>query len=149
MEAGVAIPDRQTRGLGMPWEKTYGYAQVVRVRDTIYVSGQLGHDDAGNIVGPAPLDAEGRIVDHSNMEVQMRQAYANAAKVLGLVGATLQHVVEEVLYVTDMEKAFAAAGPVRKQVYGSEMPAVASTILTTSRLAFPTQLIEIRFRARL
>jgi enamine deaminase RidA (YjgF/YER057c/UK114 family) len=132
----------------MPWEETYGYAQVVRVGDTIYVSGQLGHDDAGNIVGPAPLDAQGRILDHGNMAVQMRQAYVNAAKVLGHLGATLQHVVEEVIYVTDMDTAFAAAGPVRKQAYESEMPPVASTILTTSRLALPAQLVEIRLVAR-
>ena len=144
----MAVPHRETRGLGMPWEETYGYAQAVRVGDTIYLAGQLGHDDAGNIVGPAPLDAQGKIVEHSNMAVQMRQAYVNASKLLGLFGATLQHVVEEVLYVTDMDAAFAVAGAVRKQAYGSEMPAVASTILTTSRLAFPAQLVEIRFVAR-
>jgi enamine deaminase RidA (YjgF/YER057c/UK114 family) len=140
--------NRETRALGMPWEETYGYAQAVRVGDTIYVSGQLSHDDAGNLVGAAPLGAHGEILDHANMAAQMRQAYVNAAKLLGLFGATLQHVVEEVLYVTDMDAAFAAAGPVRKQAYGSGMPAVASTILTTSRLALPAQLIEIRFTAR-
>lgn len=78
----------------------------------------------------------------------MRQTYANAVKVLGRYGATLANVVEEVLYVTNMDAAFAAAGPVRKAAYGSERPAVASTILTTSRLALPAQLIEIRFTAR-
>src|SRR3954469_5202110 len=88
----MTIPQRQTATLGMPWEKTYGYAQAVRVGDTLYVSGQLGHDDAGNIVGAAPPDAHGDDVDHSNMAAQMRQAYVNAAKVLGLLGATLQHV---------------------------------------------------------
>ena len=36
---------RKVEGLGMPWEDAYGYAQAVRVGDTIYVSGQLGHDD--------------------------------------------------------------------------------------------------------
>ena len=139
---------REARGLGMPWEEAYGYAQAVRVGDTIYVSGQLSHDDAGTLVSPAPLGARGEIVDHSGMEAQMRQAYRNAAKVLELFGATLQHVVEEVLYVTDMDAAFAAAGPVRKEAYGSAVPAVASTILTTSRLAFPAQLVEIRLTAR-
>ena len=44
----------------------------------------------------------------------MRQSYANAKKILPEFGATLDNVVEEVPYVTDMEKAFAAAGPVRK-----------------------------------
>lgn len=142
-------PKMETRGLGMPWEETYGYAQAVRVGDTIYVSGQLSHDDAGNLVAPAPLGERGQILDHGNMALQMRQAYVNATKLLGEFGATLQNVVEEVLYVTDMDAAFAAAGPVRKEVYASERPPVASTILTTSRLALPAQLIEIRFTARL
>lgn len=140
---------KDAKGLGMPWEDAYGYAQAVRVDDTIYVSGQLSHDDEGNIVAPAPLGERGEILEHSGMEAQMRQTYANAAKILGRYGATLQDVVEEVLYVTDMDAAFAAAGPVRKEAYGSERPVVASTILTTSRLALPTQLIEIRFTARI
>jgi enamine deaminase RidA (YjgF/YER057c/UK114 family) len=145
----MTIPKRETHGLDVPWEETYGYAQAVRVGDTIYVAGQLSHDDAGNLVGPAPLGTHGEILDHANMAVQMRRAYANAATILDRFGATLQHVVEEVLYVTDMDAAFAAAGPVRRQAYGSEMPAVASTIVTTSRLAFPAQLVEIRLTARL
>ena len=139
---------KEVKSLGMPWEKEYGYAQAVKVGDTIYVSGQLSHDDEGNMVGPAPLDDQGQILDHANMEVQMKQTYANAKKVLGLYGATLDNVVEEIVYVTDMDAAFAAAGPVRKKAYGSEKPDVASTIFVTSRLALPAQLIEIRFVAR-
>lgn len=54
--------------------------------------------------------------------------------------------MEEVLYVTDMDAAFAVAGPVRKEAYGSAQPAVASTILVTPRLALPQQLIEIKAR---
>ena len=54
----------------MSWEKEYGYAQAVKVGDTIYVSGQVSHDDMGNIVGLG------------NMEAQMRQAYANIHKLL-------------------------------------------------------------------
>ncbi len=33
----------------------------------------------------------------------MRQTYANAKKILSEFGATLDNVVEEVLYVTDMD----------------------------------------------
>jgi hypothetical protein len=47
-----------------------------------------------------------------------------------------------------MDKAFAAAGPVRKEAYGAAKPAVASTILVTSRLALAAQLIEIKFVAK-
>src|SRR5262249_42658903 len=126
---------KDVKEFGMPWEEQYGYAQAVKVGDTIYVSGQLSHDDQGNMVSPAPLDDGGKIRDHSNMEKQMRQTYANAQRILNQFGATLDNVVEEVLYVTDMETAFAAAGPVRKEAYGSRMPAVASTILATPRLA--------------
>ena len=77
---------KDLKGSGMPWEEQYGYAQAVKVDDTNYVSGQLSHDDRGNMVGAAPVDDSGRIRDYSNMEAQMRQTYANAKKSL----ATLQ-----------------------------------------------------------
>lgn len=140
---------KELKGFGMPWEDRYGYYQAVRVDDTIYVSGQLSHDEQGNVVGPAPLDDDGKIRDHSNMGIQMRQTYANAKKILGQFGATLADVVEEVLYVTDMDKAMEVAGSVRKEAYESDRPEVASTIFVTPRLAFPTQLIEIKFTAKL
>lgn len=140
--------NKETRTFGMPWESEYGYVQAVKVDDTIYVSGQLSHDDQGNVVGPAPLDDQGKIQDHSNMEIQMRQTYANAKRILAEFGATLDNVVEEVVYVTDMDKAFEVAGRVRKEAYGSEIPQVTSTILVTPRLALPTQLIEVKFVAK-
>jgi len=140
---------KEAKGLGMPWEDVYGYAQALKVGNTIYVSGQIGHDDEGNLVGPAPVDDDGNILDHTNMEVQMRQAYKNAKKVLSYYGATLDNVVEEVLYVTNMDAAFAVAGPVRKEAYGSEKPEVSSTLLVTPRLAFPPQLIEIKLVAQI
>jgi enamine deaminase RidA (YjgF/YER057c/UK114 family) len=129
---------KEVKGLGMPWEDQFGYAQAVKVDDTIYLSGQLSHDDQGNLVGADPLD----------METQMRQTYANAKKILGEFDATLDNVVEEVIYVTDMDQAMSVAGPVRKEAYGSDKPQVACTILVTPRLAFPTQLIEIKFVAK-
>ena len=138
---------KEVVGLGMPWEEQYGYAQAVKVGDAVYVSGQLSHDDEGQMVAPAPLDAAGKIADHGNMGPQMAQSYANLAKVLGNYGLTMDNIVEEVLYVTDMDAAFAVAGEVRKQAYGGR-PVVASTILVTPRLAFADQLIEIKAIAR-
>jgi enamine deaminase RidA (YjgF/YER057c/UK114 family) len=140
---------KEVKGFGLPWEDLYGYCQAVKVDDTIYVSGQLSHDEQGNLVGAAPLDDNGQISDHSNMETQMRQTYANAKKILSEFGATIDNVVEEVVYVTDMDKAMDVAGAVRKEAYGSEKPQVASTIFVTPRLAFPAQLIEIKFIAKL
>ena len=140
--------NKDAKRLGVPWEEGYGYSQAVKVGDTIYVSGQLSHDDKGNMVGPAPVDDKGNITDYGNMATQMRQTYANAKKVLALYGATLDNVVEEVVYVRDMDAAFAIVGEVRAEAY-SGTPVVASTILVTPRLAFPNQMIEIKFIAKL
>jgi 2-iminobutanoate/2-iminopropanoate deaminase len=97
--------NKETKSLDMPWEKEYGYAQAVKVGDTIYLSGQVSHDDRGNIVGLR------------DMEAQMRQAYNNTQKVLAQYGATMDNVVDEVLFVTDMDTAFAAAVKCKREVF--------------------------------
>jgi enamine deaminase RidA (YjgF/YER057c/UK114 family) len=140
---------KETADFGMPWETEFGYTQAVKVGDTIYIAGQLGHDDKGNLVVPMPVPADSKMPMQSAMEVQMQQAYANAQKILARFGATLDNVVEEVLYVLDMESAFTVAGRVRKAAYGMEKPLVASTILVTPRLALPGQLIEIKFISKI
>ena len=40
----MPIP-KEAGTLAMPWEQSYGYAQAVRVGDTIWVSGQLFYKD--------------------------------------------------------------------------------------------------------
>ena len=127
--------NKEAKSLGMPWEKEYGYAQSVKVEDTIYVSGQVSHDETGKIVG------------RGDMETQMRQAYTNIQKVLAQYGATMNNIVDETLFVTDMDAAFSAAVKCRKNVF-SGIPVVASTIVQIQRLAFPDLLIEIRCVAR-
>jgi enamine deaminase RidA (YjgF/YER057c/UK114 family) len=126
---------KETKSLNMPWEKEYGYSQAVKVGDTIYIAGQVSHDDEGTIVGIG------------EMETQMRQAYANVIKVLKDYGARIENVVEEVLYVTDMEAAFAARVKSHEEVFGG-FPEVASTIVQIQRLAFPEFMIEIKCVAK-
>ena len=128
--------NKETKSLGMPWEKEYGYSQAVKVGDTIYLSGQVSHDDRGNIVGLR------------DMEAQMRQAYTNIQKLLAQYGATIDNIVDEILFVTDMDTAFAAAVKCRREVF-SGTPIVASTIVQIERLAFPELMIEIRCVAKL
>lgn len=132
---------------GVAWEGLYGYVQGVQVKDTIYISGQLSHDRSGALVAPAALDDAGKPADYTQMEEQMRQTYRNAVELLAAFGATLDDVVEETLYVLDVDAAFAAGGKVRKAMYGSEQPQCASNLIGVSRLAFPAQLVEIAFRA--
>jgi enamine deaminase RidA (YjgF/YER057c/UK114 family) len=56
-------------------------------------------------------------------------------------------VVDEVLFVTDMDAAFAAAVKCRREVFAGT-PAVASTIVQIQRLAFREFMIEIKCVAR-
>ena len=122
---------KEAKSLGMSWEKEYGYSQAVKVDNTIYVSGQVSHDDKGNIVGLR------------NMELQMRQAYANIEKVLAQYGATMDSIVDEILFVTDMDAAFAARVKCRQEVFSGN-PVLASTIVQVQRLAFRELMVEIR-----
>ncbi|MEP7295315.1 MAG: RidA family protein [Burkholderiales bacterium] len=142
------MPTNEILNFGMPWEAEFGYVQARKVGEFIFVSGQLSHDQHGNMVAPAPLDEQGVVRDFANMEAQISQSYANLGRVLDHFGISPLNVVEEVLYVLDMNAAFAAAGPVRKRFYATDRPQVASTLLVTPRLAFPSQLVEIKFVVR-
>ena len=127
--------DKEAKSLNMPWEQEYGYSQAVKVGDTIYLSGQVSHDDEGNVLGDG------------DMEFQMRAAYANVGKVLAQYGASIENVVDEILFVTDMEAAFGARAKMKDEVF-SGAPVVASTIVQIQSLAFPPLMIEIRCIAR-
>jgi enamine deaminase RidA (YjgF/YER057c/UK114 family) len=136
MERKIMVTiNKETKNFGMPWEKEYGYSQAVKVGDSIYVSGQVSHDDKGKVVG------------HGDMEAQMRTAYSNIKNILSQFGATLENLVEETLYVTDMDSAFSAAVKCRKEIFNGNFN-IASTIVQIQRLAFPQLMIEIKCMAR-
>ncbi len=126
---------KEEKNLNMPWEKEYGYSQAVKVGDTIYLSGQISHDDTGEIVGI------------NDVEAQIRQAYANIKKLLAEYGATLDNIVDETWFVTDIELADAVGGKLRKEIY-SGCPVAALTVVQIQRLAFPELLIEIKCVAK-
>jgi enamine deaminase RidA (YjgF/YER057c/UK114 family) len=132
---------------GVAWERAFGYVQALKVKDTIYISGQLSHDGEGKLVSPAKLGSDGKPADFSQMEEQIRQTYVNAKKLLSEYGATLDDVVEETLFVLDIPSAFSAASKVRKEVYGTDVPQCASNLIGVTALAFPEQIVEITFRA--
>jgi enamine deaminase RidA (YjgF/YER057c/UK114 family) len=99
----AAVNGKEAAYFGVPWEDAYGYAQAIKVGDTIHVSCQLSHDETGNLIAPASLDESGKPAEFSMMEQQMRATYANAVKLLARFGATLDNVVEETLYVLDVD----------------------------------------------
>ena len=126
---------KEPKTLDVPWEQEYGYSQSIRVGDTIYLAGQVSHDAKSGFVGVG------------DMEAQMRQAYANVQKLLAEYGATMDNVVDEVVFVTDMQDAFEAATKCRKEIF-SGAPVLASTIVEIKKLAFPELLIEIKCVAK-
>jgi enamine deaminase RidA (YjgF/YER057c/UK114 family) len=76
---------KEFRTFDMPWEKGYGYVQSVKSGDTVWISGQLGHDMEGNLaagtstggmtnkkfgrVGDAPIIGAGTYADNNSCAV--------------------------------------------------------------------------------
>lgn len=53
--------------------------------------------------------SEQEIRNRTQLETQMRQAYENIQRLLTQYGATLKNIVDEILFMTDMDAALAAA----------------------------------------
>jgi enamine deaminase RidA (YjgF/YER057c/UK114 family) len=126
---------KETRSLNTSWEKEWGFVQGTKGGGLIFLAGQLSLDEKGQIGGKG------------NMEAQMRQAYANVSKALQEFHVTMNDVLEETLYVTDMPTALTAGPKVRREVYAAH-PDVASTLVQSQRLAFADALVEIRVIAK-
>ena len=113
-------------------------AEGVLVGDTLYLSGQVSIDEEGNVIGAGDL------------VVQTSQAYANVRDVLEKFGASMENIVDETIFVTDMTAAMAAIEPLfsaRAAAYGGS-PDVTQTFVQTAGLFMPELLIEIKCVAR-
>jgi len=118
----LALPAQDLRkeklNLG-PWENEIGYAQAVRVGNTLYVSGSVG-------TGTMP-DA-------------INAAFGAIKQTLAHYGLDFRHVVKENAYTTDIE-ALKAAQDVRKPYYGTDFPA--ATWVQVARLYMPEAVLEV------
>lgn len=117
----------------MPWEAEYGYAQGLKQDGTVWLSGQVGHDEHGVV----PTD----------MEAQMRLAYANIRKLLAGFGLTMNDIVDETLFVLDNATAYAARQKLGREVYPDPMQ-VPSTMIGVAALNLPALLVEIKVVAK-
>lgn len=124
---------KEIQKLGMPWEDEFGYAQAVKLGNTVWIAGQVGHDNKGVLA--------------SGMDAQMKLAYANIKKLLTGFDLTMDDIVEEVLYVLDINAAFAASKNLRPVIYPDPMR-IPSTLIGVNGLALPGQLIEIKVVAK-
>jgi enamine deaminase RidA (YjgF/YER057c/UK114 family) len=105
------------------------YSQVARVGNTLYISGQLGVDSGGQLVGMGDARA------------QARQAWHNLVAILAHYGATPRHLVKTNTYIT--HPAYRAlVGEARDELFASP-PYPPSTLVVVTSLAEPQFLVEI------
>jgi enamine deaminase RidA (YjgF/YER057c/UK114 family) len=112
-------------------EDEFGFAQAIKVGETIHVSGQLSHDEEGNFLHPGDFDA------------QLKQSYANFEKVLTHYGVTRNQVVSETQYIVDLPKYNMAMAAANLAYFGDHRPT--SSTVGVASLFFPGQLVEISF----
>lgn len=122
---------KEVKNFGIPAEKSFIYSQAVKVGDIVYLSGQLSHDEEGNLVGAGDYEA------------QTRQTYQNIQTLLGRYGLDLSNLVDETIYVLGLPDAFRGIIRVRRDIYRDIVPP-ASTIVAVTALGLPDQLVEIK-----
>ncbi len=113
------------------------FAQAVKVDNVLYISGQVGMDAKGNL--------------GADLAEQTKIAYDNIKQVLSQFEATLDNVVDETMFITDMGefmKASEAVLGVRAEAYGG-IPEVCQTLIQVSGLVMPELKIEIKCVAHL
>jgi 2-iminobutanoate/2-iminopropanoate deaminase len=103
-------------------------SQAIRVGDLLFVSGQAGYDDSGQVV-PGGFDA------------QAARAFANLERALRAGGSSLAEVVKVTIFLTNMAANFPAVVECRRQHFTAPYPA--DSIVEVSSLYVPEAEIEI------
>lgn len=113
-------------------EKKFGLSYLIRSGKTLHMAGILSADEATFT-----------LVGANDMEIQIRHIYARMTAVLAKAGCTLQHVVSEINFTTDMA-ALMKASHVRADIYrtAGAAPPVASAIQVTG-FYLPGAMLEV------
>jgi 2-iminobutanoate/2-iminopropanoate deaminase len=107
------------------FEKSYGYAQAVKVGNLIYVSGTVSIDNEGNPTG------------EDDMPFQVRSIYEDIRSTLKAFDITFDNVIKEAIFSTDLERFKNEGLAIRASYYqGCSLPASSAWIEVKS-LAFP------------
>ena len=108
------------------------FSQGVQVGNTLHMAGQVGTDAHGK----AP----------ESLVEQMKNAYQHVESVLKEFDCTMDNVVEETWFVTDMHECMSQAQELfaaREAIYGKP-PEVAQTLVQVVALVDPSFKIEIK-----
>ena len=108
------------------------FSQGVQVGNTLHMAGQVG------------TDASGKAPD--SLVEQMKNAYQHVEWVLKEFDCTMENVVEETWFVTDMHECMAQVQDLfaaRQAIYGKP-PEVAQTLVQVVALVDPSFKIEIK-----
>jgi 2-iminobutanoate/2-iminopropanoate deaminase len=104
------------------------YTDAVVAGDLLFVSGLVG------------IDGDGALVGGDDVAAQTRQVFENLRAVLQAAGCGFEDVVKVTVYLTDVDDR-PKLNPVRQEVFGEARPA--STLVEVSRLAVPGAKVEI------
>ncbi len=116
----------------------YHHITVVEASRTAYLAGQC------------PLDPDGTLTGHGDLDAQIDQVVTNALTALNAISAPPEYVVRSVIYVVSAESAVLGAAW-RRLTSSALAPAftAASTLLGVAQLGYEGQLIEIDLTAAL
>jgi len=114
-------------------EQAFGYVHAVKVGREVIVSGAVSMDDTGS---PTAV---------GDLEQQMRNVYADLAKVLDHYGLGFEHVIVENVFTTDMARFLEVSAGFRGDLYQGRFPT--GSWLEVRRLALPEFMIEIEVEA--
>ena len=109
-------------------------AEAVKCGNNLYLSGQVSLDEEGNLVG------------EGDMKAQVNKAYQNIAELLSHFQLSMDNIVDETWFVTDMQHTrenLDELFELRQKHYGS-FPEVANTVVEVKSLVMPGLMIEIK-----
>ena len=108
------------------------FSQGVQVDNILTLAGQIGIDSDGNIP--------------ESIKDQMAVCYANINEILHHYDATLDNIIDETWFVTDIDSTMAKVEDLfaaRAEIYGKK-PEVSQTLVQVAALVDPSFKIEIK-----
>lgn len=121
-----------------PWQDIFAQG-VVKNGNHLYLAGQVSLDTEGNVIGV------------NDIVKQTEKIYENIESILSQFDATMDDIVDETIFVTDMKAVFdnmPAFVETRLKAFG-KAPEITQTLVQVAGLVMPELMIEIKCVASL